>query len=98
MSHYGVDSILDMNADAGDIIQLDDALFVGIANSGGVLSSADFVANAGGNATSSTQNILYDTTTGNIYYDADGNGAGAKILFAHVDVGTVLALSDFIVI
>ena len=34
-----------------------------------------------------------------IYYDADGNGAGAKVLFAHLDLagGTVDA-PDFIVI
>ena len=97
-----VDKILDFDAVNGpqsDKIHLDDAIFSGIANVSGSLSAADFVANAGGDATAATQNILYDTTTGNLYYDADGNGVGAKILFAHLDVigGTVDA-ADFIVI
>ena len=95
-----VDQITDFDANNNDKIQLDDAIFVGIANSGGnLVNAADFAANAGGNATTATQNILYDTTTGNLYYDADGNGAGAKVLFAHLDLagGTVDA-PDFIVI
>ncbi|MFL6722570.1 MAG: calcium-binding protein, partial [Sphingomicrobium sp.] len=60
---------------------------------------ADFLAIAGGDAQTATQNILYDTNTGNLYYDADGSGAGAKILVAHITLtgGTVDA-SDFIVI
>jgi VCBS repeat-containing protein len=97
-----VDSIMDFDA-AGtpnsDQIHLDDGIFVGIANSGGSLSATDFVANVGGDATSATQNILYDTATGNLYYDADGNGGGAKVLIAHITVtgGTVDA-SDFLVI
>ena len=94
-----VDTITDFDANIADKVRLDDAIFAGIANVSGSLSSADFVANAGGNATTATQNILYDTTTGNLYYDADGNGAGAKILVATITVtgGTVDA-SDFIVI
>jgi Ca2+-binding RTX toxin-like protein len=97
-----VDTIFDFdaaNTPSSDHIQLDDAIFAGIANSGGSLSTTDFVANAGGNATTASQNILFDTTTGNLYYDADGNGAGAKVLVAHITVigGTVDA-SDFVVI
>jgi Ca2+-binding RTX toxin-like protein len=99
-----VDKILDFDAggaggNGNDKIDLDDAIFAGIANSGASLAATDFAANAGGNATNGTQNILYDTTTGNLYYDPDGNGAAAKILFATLTTpnGTVDA-SDFIVI
>jgi Ca2+-binding RTX toxin-like protein len=94
-----VDTIFDFDAGNADKINLDDAIFVGIANSGSSLSTGDFAANAGGNATTASQNILFDTTTGNLYYDADGNGAGAKVLVAHITVigGTVDA-SDFVVI
>jgi VCBS repeat-containing protein len=94
-----VDKVLDFDASSADKIHLDDAIFAGIANAGGSLSATDFVANEGGIATTATQNILYDTNTGNLYYDPDGNGAAAKILFATLTVvgGTVDA-SDFIVI
>jgi len=57
----------------------------------GTLTAANFAANAGGTATDANDYILYDTATGNLYYDADGNGAGARVLFATVTVtaGTI---------
>jgi VCBS repeat-containing protein len=87
-----VDRILDFDAGggpSGDHIQLDDAIFTQL--SVGTLSAANFASNAGGNATDANDYILYDTATGNLYYDADGNGAGAKVLFATLTVsaGTI---------
>ena len=40
--------------------------------------------------------IVYDATTGNLYYDADGSGAGASVLFANLAglTGT-LDITDF---
>ncbi|EDL49208.1 hypothetical protein ED21_21049 [Erythrobacter sp. SD-21] len=34
--------------------------------------------------------IIYDQTTGNLYFDADGNGEGEQILVANLGKGTVL--------
>jgi Ca2+-binding RTX toxin-like protein len=87
-----VDRILDFDAGGGpngDHIQLDDAIFTQL--SVGTLSAANFVANAGGVAGDANDYILYDTLTGNLYYDADGNGAGARVLFATITVaaGTI---------
>jgi Ca2+-binding RTX toxin-like protein len=45
--------------------------------------------------------IIYDQSTGKLYYDADGSGAGAQVQFALVGTGTthpVLSASDFLVI
>ena len=62
------------------------------------LTSLNFASNAGGNATDANDYVLYDSSTGNLYYDADGNGAGARVLIANLTVtgGTVDA-SDFII-
>ena len=42
--------------------------------------------------------IIYDQTTGLLYYDADGNGAGAAVLFAGVAGLPALTAADFTVI
>ena len=42
--------------------------------------------------------ILYDSSTGNLYFDADGNGAIAPQLFATLHEGLDLTAADFIVI
>jgi len=39
--------------------------------------------------------IIHDRTTGNIYYDRDGTGAAAPILFARVAAGLVLTNANF---
>ncbi|WP_421725174.1 hypothetical protein [Bauldia sp.] len=42
--------------------------------------------------------IIYDETTGNVYYDIDGDGGGfAPVRFAKVDAGQKLKYSDFII-
>jgi Ca2+-binding RTX toxin-like protein len=42
--------------------------------------------------------VVYDTSTGNLYYDADGSGAGAAQIFATLQGAPDLAASDFGVI
>ena len=40
--------------------------------------------------------LVYDKSTGNLYYDSDGSGIVAKQLVTTVTAGTVLTLSDFV--
>jgi len=45
-----------------------------------------------------SDHILYNSTTGAVYYDADGSGAATRQLFAFVPIGTLLEAADFLVI
>jgi len=88
-----VDRIADFNV-VDDTIALDDAVFTGLAT--GALAAGAFVN--GTAAADADDRIVYNSATGQILFDADGNGAGAAVLFATVSAGTVLTASDFTVI
>ena len=92
------DTITDFNANAADTIELDDAVFTQLI--AGALNGANFASNSGGNAVDGNDYVLFDTATGRLYYDADGNGAGAKVLFAQIELGGLtgtLDATDFII-
>jgi Ca2+-binding RTX toxin-like protein len=101
-----VDRIQDFEANGNDKIHLDDDIFSAFSVAGNTtLAAGNFAANSGGNAAAGAAGtddyILYDTATGNLYYDADGNGAGAKVLFATLTLAGVTGTvdnTDFIVI
>ena len=86
-----VDTILDFNA-AADTIHLDLAVFTGLSGAGTLASGAFRLGTAAADA---DDRILYDQASGTIYYDADGNCAGAAVQFAQVTAGTVLSEVDF---
>jgi Ca2+-binding RTX toxin-like protein len=88
-----VDAIADFLSGT-DTIRLDDAVFAGLAP--GALAASAFVAGAA--AQDADDRIVYNSATGQILFDSDGNGAGAAILFATVQAGTVLSAGDFTVI
>ena len=92
-----VDTIGDFQAGI-DKIELSAAIFGASNFTSGTLNSGNFRAASGGDANNQNQHILYDTATGNLFYDADGNGGQAKVLFGHIDLpgstGTVSS-SDF---
>ena len=89
-----VDEIYDM-VSGTDKIGLDDAIFAGIGTAGSFNANA-FVA--GSAAQDADDRITYDAATGQLFYDADGNGAGAQVLFALVAGLPSLGASDFTVI
>ena len=65
-------------------------------NVGTTLDAAEFVA--GTAATTADQRVIYDAGTGQLFYDADGNGAGAAVLFAQVVPGTAITAASFDVV
>ena len=92
-----VDDITDYNV-AADTIQLDDLVFTALTTLGTLASSA-FAANTSGTAGDASDRIIFETDTGELYYDADGNGAAASAIhFATLSAGLSLTNADFTVI
>jgi len=58
-------------------------------------SGAFFWASATGQAHDSNDRIIYNTATGALYYDADGNGAGTAVQFATLTGAPDLGSADF---
>jgi Ca2+-binding RTX toxin-like protein len=89
----GVDDILDFSV-TDDLIYLANYAFTRIGPKGALNPNA---FHKGTDAADVADRIIYDQASGSIYYDADGSGAAAKILFATVDPGTLLTNADFVV-
>lgn len=89
-----VDTITDFKPHA-DVILLAADTFAGIGAKGALASSA---FEAGTAAHDAADRIIHDRATGDLFFDADGIGAGAMVKFAHVTPGLVLSASDFLVI
>ena len=96
-----IDEILDFNPKE-DAFYLDNAIFTALT--GGSLSDpkrifrTNLEDGAGAKPNDSNDFLIYDKTTGNLSYDADGNGAGEAIVFAHLQPGLDLAPANFYVI
>ncbi|HYI48164.1 MAG TPA: calcium-binding protein [Allosphingosinicella sp.] len=88
-----VDLVFDFAAGT-DKIALDDAVFTGLTP-GSLPAGAFVTGTAAGDA---DDRIIYNGATGQLYFDADGNGAGAAVLFATLQGAPVLTASDFMVI
>jgi serralysin len=93
-----LDTIKDFSR-VDDIIQLENAVFTKLSKLG-ALGSANFKASITGKATDLNDYICYETDTGKLFYDVDGNGSKAGIQFALIGTSTHVTLSaaDFIVI
>lgn len=89
-----VDSITGF-VSGSDRLALNDAVFAGIGAPGTLAAGAFRLGTIAGDA---NDRIVYDAGTGALYFDADGNGAGAAIRFATLAPGTMLVAGDFVVI
>jgi Ca2+-binding RTX toxin-like protein len=89
-----VDVITDFAAE--DTIRLENAVFTKLAATG-TLASANFKV-LGSSALDANDYIQYDKASGNLYYDADGSGAGAAVRIAVVGVHLALTSGDFTVV
>ena len=78
-----------------DGIALDDAIFTQLGGPGALNANAFVTGTA---ATDADDRIIYDSATGQLFYDADGSGAGAQILFAILQNQAPVSAGDFMVI
>jgi Ca2+-binding RTX toxin-like protein len=93
------DRILDF-ASRSDKIRLDDAVHARLGSSGNFSSNdARFWAATGASrGHDASDRVIYDTSSGNLYYDADGSGGGAAFLVATLQGTPGLTASDIAVV
>ncbi|MEI5682737.1 MULTISPECIES: calcium-binding protein [unclassified Mesorhizobium] len=88
-----IDKITDYNV-AQDTIQLENSVFTGLAN--GWLSAGAF--HTGSAAHDSTDRIIYNKTTGDLYFDKDGLGGAAATKFATLSPGLAMTAGEFLIV
>lgn len=84
---------------ADDTIQLENAIFqkFGI-NTTGAINAAYFKANTTGLAADSNDYIIYETDTGKLFYDSNGNAPGGAVQIALLGTKLALTSADFILV
>ena len=92
-SNNNVDTITDF-VHSTDKILLENDIFTALAATG-ALAAGRFAINLAADA---NDFIIYNTTTGAVYYDADGNGAGAAVQFAQLNGVPGITQGDFEII
>ena len=80
-----------------DHLAFNNAVFTRIGRDG-VLADKAFTANDTGLAADKSDRIVYNSTTGEVFYDADGSKSGASKLVAILDPGLALTASDIFVL
>jgi hypothetical protein len=93
-SSGNVDVIVDFQAGI-DKILLDDAIFAGIGGPGALASGVFVTGSAAGDA---DDRLIYNSSTGQLFYDGNGSAAGGAFLFVTLQGAPTLTASDFQVI
>ncbi|MBB4187358.1 Ca2+-binding RTX toxin-like protein [Sinorhizobium terangae] len=91
-----VDTINGFNV-ADDTIRLENAVFTAIVGTG-ALTAAQFVNNTTGLAADANDRIIYESDTGRLFYDSNGNAAGGSIHFATVSLNIGMTAADFFIV
>ena len=89
--------LIDDYSVADDTIRLENAIFTAITGTG-TLTVAQFVKNSSGTAADASDRIIYETDTGKLFYDSNGNASGGRIHFATLDPNLALTAADFYIV
>lgn len=93
----GIDTLNGFNP-TDDLIQLAKSAMAALGDVG-ALTDAEFESGAGLNAAvDSTTRIFYNTTSGALFYDADGSGVGAATQLATLTGAPALTLNDLFIV
>ena len=93
LKNFSMDTITDFSV-TDDTIQLENSVFTQLASTG-VLNAGFFNI---GKATDANDHVIYDDATGQLFYDADGNGTGLATQIALLGINLGLTNADFVVI
>jgi Ca2+-binding RTX toxin-like protein len=94
----GIDTVADYTP-SDDLIQLAKSVFVGLTTASGALSSGEFESGAGLTAAAtSAGRVVYNSTSGALYYDADGTGGNAAVQIATLTGAPVLNHNEFFIV
>lgn len=89
-----IDTITDFIV-VDDTIRLENSVFTKLTATGTLAASRFKI---GTQAMDADDYIIYNNATGALYYDSNGNGAGATVQIATIGVGLSLTNADFVVI
>jgi Ca2+-binding RTX toxin-like protein len=93
------DRLLDFTS-GSDKLRFDDAFHPGAGALGNLVAGDQRFWSAAGATTGhdATDRFVYNTTTGNLYYDADGSGSGAAQLAATLQPSAALQATDLVIV
>lgn len=94
LSANNIDKITDFVV-SDDTIQLENAIFSELTKTG-ILNPTYF--KIGTMATDSNDYLIYNETSGALFYDNDGNGENAAVQFATLSLNLVMTNTDFFVV
>ena len=69
--------------------------FAGISTTGMISSQ---MLRIGSDATTSSHRFIYNSGSGDLFYDSDSSGSSARVLLAELDSGLALTNADFIML
>ncbi len=89
-----VDTIADFQVGVDEFLLENSGIFTGVV--AGTLNEDAF--HIGAAAADAEDRIIYNSATGVLSFDADGNGSGVAIRFAQVSAGLALTNADFVAV
>ncbi|MFN4017878.1 MAG: beta strand repeat-containing protein, partial [Reyranella sp.] len=89
-----LDSITDFNV-VDDTIVLENGVFQAFATAGAIASSAFHIGAA---ASGINHRLVYDSTTGDLFYDDNGSASGGALQIAKMSAGLSLTHNDFLIV
>ena len=79
-----------------DVFEFDGTAFGGLAM--GALAANQFQSSVAANAKTADVRFLYETDTGILRFNADGNGSGAAVVIATLQPGATMTIDDIVII